>query len=109
MPATNVNAFCSPAGPPPSASSRSALKASLQAGLAQLHGRVLAARKVTTDGDPGVRAEFTIPLVAGLTESETSYSVWTKNGRTCYITMSTDNPVAFARAFSKIGGTIRVP
>ena len=107
--ATNVNAFCSPAGPLPNASSASALKASLQAGLAQLHGRVLAARKVTIHGDPGVRAEFTIPLVTGLTESETSYSVWTKNGRTCYITLSTDNPVAFARTFNKIGGTIRVP
>jgi hypothetical protein len=106
--ATNGNAFCTPTPLAPSASSSSALKAAMRAEYAQIHAHVLAMRSASIDGNPAVKAEFTITSTAGLTVSETQYEVLTENSRLCTVTLSTDNSAAFRHIFNKIGGTIHL-
>jgi hypothetical protein len=106
--ATNGNAFCVPTPLSPGTSSAPALKAAVRAEYTQIHARVLGLRTVTVDGDPGVRADFTLTSTAGVTISDVQYVVLTKNSRLCYVTLSTDNPTAFRRTFNKIARTIRV-
>ena len=106
--ATNGNAFCVPTPLSPGTSSAPALKAAVRAEYAQIHARVLGLRNVTVDGDPGVRAEFTLTSTSGVTISDVQYVVLSKNSRLCYVTLSTDNPTAFRRTFNKIASTIRV-
>src|SRR5262249_41029206 len=106
--ATNGNAFCVPTALTGGASSAPALKAAARAEYAQIHGRGLTLGNVTIDGDPGLKAQFTLTSTAGVTISDVQYVVLTTNSRLCYVTLSTDNPTAFRRTFNKIGGTIRV-
>jgi hypothetical protein len=80
----------------------------VRAEYAQIHARVLGVSNATIDGDPGVKAEFTLTSTAGLTISDVQYVILTRNSRLCYLTLSTGNPTAFRRMFNKIGGTIRV-
>ncbi len=106
--ATNGNAFCAPTALVPSASSSSALKAALRAEYAKIHAHVLGIRNATIDGQPGVKADFTITSTTGLTVTEAQYTVLTQKSRLCTVTLSTDRSATFRRTFNKIGGSIRV-
>jgi hypothetical protein len=106
--ATNGNAFCVPTPLVPSTTSSSALKALARAEYAKVHWHVLAIRTATINGHPGVKAAYTITSTTGLPITEAQYMVLATNGHLCTITLSTDQPRAFRRTFSKIGSTIRV-
>ncbi len=106
--ATNGNGFCEPTALEPGASSSSALRSLARAQYAQLHAHVLAINSATIDGDPEIKAEFTITTTAGVTLSQAQYTVLSKASRLCYVTLTTDNPAAFRRVFNKTGGTIHV-
>lgn len=105
--ATNGNAFCVPT-PLASGTSSSALKSLIRAEYARFHWHVLTIMNTTIDGDPGVRSVFTIVSGTGMVLTDTQYSVLTKNGHLCTVTLTTDNAARFRRTFNKIGGTIRV-
>jgi hypothetical protein len=110
--ATNANAFCTPAPLVPGAVGSSALQSAVQSDLraqyARIHAHVLSMSSATIDGDPGVKDEITLTSAAGLTFSEFQYTVLSKAGRACSVTLATDNRAALQHVFNKIGGTIRV-
>jgi hypothetical protein len=104
--ATNGNAFCASSPLASSAGSLPALKSAIRAEYAKVHARVLAIRSTSVNGNPAVKAEFTISSTAGMTVSETQYEVLSESSRLCTVTLSTDNPGAFRQIFNKIGGTV---
>jgi hypothetical protein len=114
--ATNANAFCTAAPLAPGAVGSSALQSALQSAVqsdlraqfARIHAHVLSMSSATIDGDPAVKDEITLTSAAGLTFSEFQYTVLSKAGRACSVTLATDNRAALRPVFNKMGGTIRV-
>jgi hypothetical protein len=103
--ATNGNAFCGPTPLAGGTDSSSALKALMKPQYVQFGAHGLVFTNVTIDGNTGIKANFTF-TAGDIKLADTQYTVLTKSSHLCYVTLTTDNPSAFAKIFRTIARTI---